>query len=107
MEVLTMSKYVLTAEQKQHQINCNNVIKIDLVNRISDRLLDLVLENESVPENETEMYKQEYKEQLIEQSHNDNLRYYVGYMIEQGSKKAIKIMKLIIEYNKICKAVIE
>ena len=102
-----MAKYVLTAEQKQHQINCNNVRKTDLINRIANRTIELLQEVETIEENDIDMYKNEYVEQLQEKTHNEYLRLFIGYMIENGNKKAIKIMKMIIKYNSLCKVVVE
>lgn len=45
------------------------------------------------------IYYDEYISQLKVNEHNSYLRIFVGYMIEQGNKNAISIMKSIIRYN--------
>jgi len=44
-------------------------------------------------------YAKEYTEQLEDGSYLTHLRMWLGYMIEQGNKKAVDIMKNLIKYR--------
>ena len=44
-------------------------------------------------------YVKEYTEQLEDGSYLTHLRMWLGYMIEQGNKKAVDIMKNLIKYR--------
>jgi hypothetical protein len=66
---------------------------------IAERSARLALDVDDIGITSYGEYLQEFTEQLLTNVHNSYLRLWIGYMIEQGNKEAIEIMKLIIKFN--------